>query len=46
MAVETDKLVECNRCKGNACYIQVIKNVSLYACYGCGFQTSTIMKKR
>ena len=45
MAVETDNLVKCNRCKGNACYKQEINDVSLYACYGCGFQTSTIMKK-
>tara|TARA_R110000787_G_scaffold5544_1_gene20314 strand:- start:60 stop:560 length:501 start_codon:yes stop_codon:yes gene_type:complete len=45
MAIENDNLVKCNRCEGDACYKQVVSTVTLYACYGCGFQTSTIMKK-
>ena len=45
MGLENDKLSECSRCKGDACYTQVVNNITLYSCYGCGFQTSTIMKK-
>lgn len=45
MGVETDKLIKCNRCGGDACYVQEINNIKLYSCYGCGFQTSTVMKK-
>jgi hypothetical protein len=43
--VETDKLIKCNRCEGDACYVQEVNSIKLYSCYGCGFQTSTIMKK-
>ena len=43
--VETDKLIKCNRCGGDACYHQEINGVKLYSCYGCGFQTSSVMKK-
>ena len=45
MGVETDKLIKCNRCEGDACYYQEVNNIKLYSCYGCGFQTSSIMKK-
>lgn len=39
-----DQLVECKRCKGNACYEQHIdeKNTT-WLCMGCGFTTSTMM---
>jgi len=40
-----DNLIICKRCEGNACYTQEVNNITLYSCYGCGFQTSTIMKK-
>lgn len=41
-----DKLVECNRCKGNACYEQNIsEELSTWMCMGCGFTTSTMMDK-
>ena len=43
--MENDNLVICNRCEGNACYKQVVNKITLYSCYGCGFQTSSIMKK-
>ena len=41
-----DKLVECKRCKGNACYEQHIdENTTTWMCMGCGFTTSTMMDK-
>ena len=39
-----DKLIECNRCGGNACYEQqVAKDLTTWLCWGCGFTTSTLM---
>lgn len=39
-----DKLIECNRCGGNACYEQQINDqVTTWLCWGCGFTTSTLM---
>jgi hypothetical protein len=39
-----DQLVECKRCKGNACYEQHIdKDTTTWLCLGCGFTTSTLM---
>jgi hypothetical protein len=39
-----DKLVECKRCGGNACYEQNIdENLTTWLCMGCGFTTSTLM---
>ena len=43
--MKNDNLIVCNRCEGNACYTQEVGKITLYSCYGCGFQTSTIMKK-
>ena len=43
--MKDDNLIECNRCNGNACYIQKVNKITLYSCYGCGFQTSTVMKR-
>ena len=41
-----DKLVECKRCSGNACYEQNIdENTTTWLCMGCGFSSSTVMKK-
>ena len=41
-----DQLVECKRCKGNACYEQNIEeNLQTWLCMGCGFTTSTVMNK-
>lgn len=37
-----DRLTECNRCGGNACYEQVVdENTTTWLCMGCGFTTST-----
>jgi len=39
-----DKLVNCRRCKGNACYEQIIsEDVTTWLCMGCGFTTSTLL---
>lgn len=44
--MEKDKLVECNRCGGNACYEQHIgTDVTTWFCVGCGFTSSTLMDK-
>lgn len=41
-----DKLTECKRCKGNACYEQNINaDMTTWMCMGCGFTTSTVMDK-
>lgn len=41
----TDNLQTCNRCGGDACYVQEVNGIKLYSCYGCGFQTSSVMKR-
>ena len=41
----TDNLEKCNRCGGDACYVQEVNGVKLKSCYGCGFCTSSLMKK-
>ena len=41
----TDNLEKCNRCDGDACYVQEVNGVKLKSCYGCGFCTSSLMKK-
>ena len=42
--MEKDKLIECNRCGGNACYEQHIDDsTTTWLCMGCGFTTSTMM---
>jgi len=43
--VTDDKLVKCNRCSGDACYKHEVNGIELYSCYGCGFCTSSVMKK-
>ena len=41
-----DKLTNCKRCDGNACYEQVIsEELTTWMCMGCGFTTSTLMNK-
>ena len=40
-----EKLVECKRCGGNACYEQEIDtSINTWLCMGCGFTTSTLME--
>ena len=41
-----DELKECTRCGSDACYRQEIsKDISIELCYGCGFQSNSLMKK-
>lgn len=41
-----DELKECSRCGSDACYVQeVTKNISIELCYGCGFQSNSLMKE-
>ncbi len=41
-----DDLIKCDRCGGDACYHQEVNaKISTYFCYGCGFQTNTLMRK-
>ena len=46
-----DKLTECRKCKGNACYEQSFtpegstEEITTWTCMGCGFTTSTLMEK-
>jgi|TARA_R110000744_G_scaffold332273_1_gene437674 hypothetical protein len=40
-----DELKECTRCGSDACYKQEInKEISIEMCYGCGFQSNSLMK--
>ena len=40
-----DGLIECSRCGSDACYIQeVTKDIKIEFCYGCGFQSNSVMK--
>jgi len=40
-----DSLKECTRCGSDACYTQeVTKDISIELCYGCGFQSNSIIK--
>jgi hypothetical protein len=40
-----DNLIECGRCGSDACYIQEVNSeVKLEFCYGCGFETNSLMK--
>ena len=41
-----DELIICSRCGSDACYKQeVTKDISIELCYGCGFQSNSVMKK-
>ena len=40
-----DNLTICKRCGSDACYTQdITPEIQTYFCYGCGFQTNTLMK--
>ena len=44
--MDKDKLIDCPRCKGNACYTQsVTEHISTWHCLGCGFCTNSLMKE-
>lgn len=41
-----DNLITCDRCGGDAAYAQEVnESITNYMCYGCGFQTNSLMKK-
>jgi len=42
----TDKLTICPRCGSDACYVtEVNQDINNYFCYGCGFQSNTLMRE-
>lgn len=42
----TDKLSICPRCGSDACYVtEVNQDISNHFCYGCGFQSNTLMRE-
>lgn len=41
-----DNLINCSRCGSDACYIEEVnQDIKTYFCYGCGFQTNSLMKE-
>jgi hypothetical protein len=41
-----DNLINCAHCGSDACYIEEVnQDIKTYFCYGCGFQTNSLMKK-
>ena len=43
--MNSDKLEKCSRCESDACYSQKInKEITNFMCYGCGFQSNSLMK--
>jgi len=41
-----DNLTICPRCSSDACYVdEVNQDIKTYFCYGCGFQSNSLMKK-
>jgi len=41
-----DNLTTCPRCGSDACYVdEVSKDIKTHFCYGCGFQTNSLMKE-
>lgn len=41
-----DKLAICGRCGSDALYVQeVTKDITIELCYGCGFQSNSLMKR-
>ena len=41
-----DNLIICDRCGSDACYVdEVNQDIKTHFCYGCGFQTNSLMKE-
>jgi hypothetical protein len=41
-----DKLINCPCCGSDACFVdETTPDISTYFCYGCGFQTNSLMKE-
>ena len=44
--MNADRLTICKRCGSDACYVtEVNDKINNYFCYGCGFQSNTLMKE-
>jgi len=44
--MNSDKLTICSRCGSDACYVtDVNQDIKNYFCYGCGFQSNTLMRE-
>lgn len=44
--MESDKLQICPRCGSDACYVtEVNQDINNYYCYGCGFQSNTLLRE-
>ncbi len=44
--MSADKLDICPRCDSDACYVtEVNQDINNYFCYGCGFQSNTLMRE-
>ena len=44
--MNSDKLDICPRCGSDACYVtEVNQDINNYFCYGCGFQSNTLMRE-
>jgi hypothetical protein len=42
----TDNLITCDKCGGDAAYVQeVTPQVKTYFCFGCGYQSNSLMKE-
>jgi len=40
-----DNLINCSRCGSDACYVEEVnQDIKTYFCYGCGFQTNSLLK--
>ena len=41
-----DNLIICDRCGSDACYVEEVnQDIKTYFCYGCGFQTNSLLKE-
>lgn len=41
-----DNLIICTHCGSDACYVEEVnQDIKTYFCYGCGFQSNSLMKK-
>jgi hypothetical protein len=41
-----DNLINCLKCSSDACYVEEVnQDIKTYFCYGCGFQTNSLMKE-
>ena len=41
-----DNLINCSKCGSDACYVEEVnQDIKTYFCYGCGFQTNSLLKE-